>query len=276
MLSVIIVHYRTPDRLVRCLDALSRAFIPATAECIVVDNGSGRDEELARICENGPKPITLVSSGNNEGLASAANRAFRISRGKYILNLNPDVTVSPHSVGILYRFLEDHPDVGAVFPKLLNQDGSLQLSCRRFYDLPTVILRRTPLHRLMGKVHVDRHLMTDFDHRSVRNVDWALGAAFLVRREALYPGNRLFDRRYFLYFEDVDLCMGLRRRGWRVVYHPEAVMIHDHIRRSASKPFSRANWEHFISYLKFSLKQSGCKAYPINPSTERFHVEATG
>jgi len=239
--------------------------MPASAEFFVVDNGSGSDQKLARICENGPKPITLISNGNNKGLASAANRAFRISRGEYILNLNPDVTVSPHSVELLYHFLEDNPGVGAVFPKLLNQDGSLQLSCRRFYDLPTVILRRTPLHRLMGRGRMDRHLMMDFDHRSLRNVDWALGAAFLVRREALYPRNRLFDHRYFLYFEDVDLCMGLRHRGWKVMYHPEAVMIHDHIRRSASMPFSRANWEHFISYLRFCLKQTGCQAHPIKP-----------
>ena len=237
--------------------------MPASAEFFVVDNGSGRDQELARICESGPKPVTFIANGSNDGLASAANRAFRKSRGEYILNLNPDVMATPRSVTILFDFLKNNPDVGAVFPKLLNKDGSLQLSCRRFYDLPTVILRRTPLHRIVGKRRLDRHLMTDFDHRTVRNVDWALGAAFLIRRKALYPQNRLFDHRYFLYFEDVDLCMDLRRRGWRVTYHPDAVMFHDHIRHSASKPFSRANWAHFTSYLKFSLKQCGCKVHPV-------------
>jgi GT2 family glycosyltransferase len=237
--------------------------MPAPAEIFVVDNGSGHDQELARICEIGPKPITFIFNGNNEGLASAANRAFRKSRGEYILNLNPDVTVTPRSVTILFDFLENNPEVGAVFPRLLNEDGSLQMSCRRFYDLPTVILRRTPLHRIVGKRRLDRHLMADFDHGSVRNVDWALGAAFLVRRKALHPHNRLFDDRYFLYFEDVDLCMDLQRRGWRVIYHPDAVMYHDHIRHSASKPFSRANRAHLISYLKFCLKQYGCKVHPV-------------
>ena len=98
--------------------------------------------------------------------------------------------------------------------------------------------------------------MADWDHNALREIDWALGAAFMARRSALAKG-RLFDDRYFLYMEDVDLCLTLRQNGWGVYYVPTAVMTHHHIGTSRKKAISRANWEHLKSYINFLMKHGG-------------------
>jgi len=252
-LSIIIVHYNQPQHLAKCFDSIKKAHLPDPTEIIVVDNGSRNLQSVQRICSNGSGPVDLICNRTNLGLARAANLAMKRASGKYLLNLNPDVQVSRDSVLQLERYLHENPGTGIVFPRLLHPDGSLQLSCRTHYDMLTVLLRRTPLSKIYNGPRIRRHLMADWDHDKPREIDWALGAAFMVRREAL-PQGRIFDDRYFLYMEDVDICFTLRQRGWGVRYMPSAVMIHDHIRSSATKTISRANLEHLISFIRFQLK----------------------
>jgi GT2 family glycosyltransferase len=95
--------------------------------------------------------------------------------------------------------------------------------------------------------------MQDWDHADVADVDWGLGAAMLVRKMAL-PGGQLFDERFFLYFEDVDLCLRLHRSGWKVAYNPKAVMIHQHRRDSAEAGALLAKLHHLRSLTKFLWK----------------------
>ncbi len=258
MISIIIVHYRTPGRLADCLDALSTAELPEPTEILVADNYSQCDGELKSLCSSARHPVKLRLSGRNEGLACAANRAFRESGGEYVLNLNPDVLVSGDAVARLHEHLVRNPETGVVFPKLLNPDGTLQYSCRRCYDWQTIVLRRTPLGRSAGGRRLRSHLMADYDHTETREVDWALGAAFMVRRDAA-PEHGLFDDRYFLYLEDVDLCTDMWKRGWKVIYHPHATMVHDHRRGSARNPLGKENWSHLVSCLKYCLKHGGFK-----------------
>jgi N-acetylglucosaminyl-diphospho-decaprenol L-rhamnosyltransferase len=258
MISIIIVHYRTPERLRECLASLREARLPEVPEILVVDNNSQCDGELRRLCNSARYPVKLRLSGRNEGLACAANRAFRESRGEFILNLNPDVLVTGDAVARLHEHLVENPGTGVVFPKLLNPDGTLQHSCRRAYDWQTIVLRRTPLGRSQDGRRVRRHLMMDYDHKETREVDWALGAAFMMRRSAA-PEHGLFDQRYFLYLEDVDLCADMWKRGWKVVYHPDAIMVHDHRRGSAGNPLGRENRSHLVSCLRYCLKHRGFK-----------------
>jgi N-acetylglucosaminyl-diphospho-decaprenol L-rhamnosyltransferase len=182
------------------------------------------------------------------------NIGFRRTSGTYVLVLNPDIEVRPDSIKTLIDYMESAPDVGLCAPKLLNPDGTLQYSCRTYYSLRTVLLRRTVLGRLFpDHPCVRTHLMTDWDHEGRREVDWVLGAAFMLRRSAL-PVEGVMDERFFLYFEDVDLCLRLHKSGWKVVYNPAAVMVHHHQRASAQGLLSRAKFEHVRSWIKFSLK----------------------
>jgi hypothetical protein len=224
-------------------------------EIIIIDNHS-TDESCQLVREKFPD-LYLIENVKNLGFARAVNQGFRKAKGKYLLILNPDVELLPGSADKMIDFLERHPEAGLLLPKLINPDGSLQFSCRKFYDFSTLLFRRTPLGRIFpNHWTIRRHLMMDWNHEEVREVDWGLGACMFLRREALV-GQGIFDERFFLYFEDVDLCFRLKKKGWKVIYNPEAVMVHAHLRQSAGGFFNREKWEHFKSLIKFCCKHRG-------------------
>ncbi len=255
--SVIVPNYNTAKSLLSCLKSMGKGFEGIRHEIIVVDNHS-RDNSCHLVRKEFPG-LTLVENPSNLGFGSAVNQGHRIARGKYLLVLNPDITLLPGSVEKAIGFLEGHPEVGLLLPKLLNPDGTLQYSCRTFLDFSTILFRRTPLGKIFPHHEILRkYLMTDWDHGEVREVDWGLGACMFIRREAI-KGPHLFDERFFLYFEDIDLCFRLKNEGWKVIYYPEAVMVHTHVRQSARGLINRAKWEHIRSSIKFYFKYRGLK-----------------
>jgi N-acetylglucosaminyl-diphospho-decaprenol L-rhamnosyltransferase len=251
-ISIVIVSYRTPEHLRRCLRVLASDSSRRSREILVVDNDSGDESaELARSFDG----VRVIETGENLGFAGGVNRGLAEATGRFITIMNPDVEVRPEALDTLADFLEAHPESGIVAPKLLNPDGTLQYSCRRFYTLTTLVLRRTVLGRLFpGAAPLRRHLMLDYDHASPRAVDWVAGAMLMVRREALDDVGPMDDR-YFLYFEDVDWCTRMQARGWLVHYVPEATVIH-HWQR-ASRNFGSAARRHLGSGLRFFDRWSG-------------------
>jgi GT2 family glycosyltransferase len=184
---------------------------------------------------------------------------MRDSRGRYVLIMNPDITVRPESVDTMVRFMDRNPDVGIMGPKLLHPDGSVDHSCYRFPKWTTPVYRRTPLGRLsVGREEVGRYVMADYDHGQTRDVDWLLGAVLMVRKSAIEKVG-MFDERYFLYFEDTDWCRRFWDAGYRVVYHTGATMVHYHERLSAQVPWilgplSKSTRVHIASCIKYFRK----------------------
>jgi N-acetylglucosaminyl-diphospho-decaprenol L-rhamnosyltransferase len=253
VVSIVIVHYRSPDILEHCLERIAAARIGLPHETIVVDNAPA-DEAATRIAER--QGARAIVNERNVGYGPAVNQGMAAARGRFFLVLNPDVEVLPGSVEALAAYLEAHPPVGVCGPKLLNPDGSLQYSARTYYTFWTILLRRTFIGRLFPRAHALReHLMMDWDHGEERDVDWMMGGALLVRRAAVDDVGGM-DERFFLYFEDVDWCSRMHRRGWRVVYVPQAEMIHAHQRASARGFLSRGQRIHIESALRFYEKWS--------------------
>lgn len=222
--SVVIVNYRTEAALGECLASLGTRADPGAIEVIVVDNsatlaasGLPRRFPWARFLEN----------RENLGFAGASNQGLRLARGRHLLLLNPDTVVGDGALPALIGYLDAHPEVGAVGARLLDADGSLQYSCRRFpgyltiffgrYSLMTRLLPWNPISR--------RYLYLDWDHRTPAEVDWLSGACLMVRREVLESVGPLDDG-YFLFVEDMDWCRRIRDAGWRIVYVPDAVVTH--------------------------------------------------
>jgi GT2 family glycosyltransferase len=170
--------------------------------------------------------VTVLESRENLGFPRGHNRAAQEARGRHLLMLNPDTVVQEGALQKLVAFLDSHPEAAAVGPRLLNLDGSLQYSCRRFPRPMAAILRNTPLGRLAPRNRFTRgYLMTDWDHTTAQQVDWVSGAAVCIRREAWEEVGG-FDEGFFMYAEDVDWCLRAHRAGWRVCYLPEAVIVH--------------------------------------------------
>jgi GT2 family glycosyltransferase len=252
LLSVVIVNYRSGELLNACLEALFSEVNRRDCEVLVVNND--RASDLSSVQALRKPGVLTIQNGANVGFGAAANIGFKQSKGEFLLMLNPDVLVRPGAVKMLLEAMQSHPDVGIALPQLRNPDESLQYSCRQFYTWSALWMRRGPWRRrLASHPSVRRHLMQEWDHASLAEVDWGLGAAMLVRRKAV-PGAQLFDERFFLYFEDVDLCWRLRRAGWKVVYNPAAVMIHQHRRDSAQAGASLAKLHHLGSLMKFLWK----------------------
>jgi len=250
--SLIVVHYHTRPALSRLLQSLLSA-PPAPLKEVLIVNNSG--EALDDLVAGLPWPARVIATGRNLGYARGVNEGIRAAREEDLLILNPDVCVEPGAIEALERCAAEHVRAGIVVPKLLNPDGTLQLSARRFYNWRTLLMRRVPLGAYTARSRILReHLMADWGHDDERQIDWAIGAAMLVRRRAVRDVG-LMDERYFLYFEDVDWCQRMWRHGYEVIYCANARMVHEYARGSAGfRP--RSLRAHAAGLLRFTEKWS--------------------
>jgi len=260
-LSIIIVNYKSRVKLLACLESLA-AFLPPELkrEVIVVENDSGDD--LSDLNAKYPG-LKLILSARNLGMGGGNNLGLNIASGDYILILNPDTVIKSSAVAVLLDYLKNHPEVGLVGPKLLYPDGSLQYSCSKFPSFFMPILRRTFLGDYFS-ARRDSFMMADFNHQEIKEVDWLMGSCLMFKRQLKLSDGSVFsprfDERYFMYFEDIDICRTIRANGFKIVYNPQAVVIHDHQRESAKHPWyialfrDKITWIHIASWLKFFKK----------------------
>ena len=251
-LSIVIVGYNSLPELGQCLASVRDSVASLRSETVVVDNGSA--DGTVEFVEREHPEVRLVANGRNLGYSRAVNQGIAEATARYVLVLNPDIVVLPDALDRLVSFMDEHPDVGIAGAKLLNPDGSLQYSCRRFYTFWTLVLRRTPLGKLLEKGRtISNYLMLDFDHEESREVDWVIGACMIVRRTALADFGGM-DERFFLYFEDVDWCYRVWQSGWKVWYVADSVMRHRHARESARPGLSKQLVAHGLSMIHFYEK----------------------
>jgi GT2 family glycosyltransferase len=231
-------------------------------EIIVVDNGSS-DGCGEMIKENFPE-IKFIQLPKNIGFAAGNNVGIKETKGEYIMLLNPDVTALNGSIEKMVGFMKTHPEVGLAGPKLINPDGTYQISCRTFQTPKLILYRRTPLGNFKQAARELReHLMTDFDHKSNREVDWVMGACMLVRQSALDKVG-LLDERFFFYVEDMDWCRRFWENGFKVYYLAETEMVHLYERASAVESwkfwtFNKMTRRHIASWVKYFAKYFGTK-----------------
>ncbi|MCX6797823.1 MAG: glycosyltransferase, partial [Candidatus Falkowbacteria bacterium] len=229
-------------------------------EIIVVENNSGDDlSNLNKL----NKKINLIESPKNLGMGGGNNLGIDSSSGNYILILNPDTIVGLDSIKILYDYLNNDTTVGLVGPKLIYPDASLQYSCSKFPIFWMPILRRTFLGDYFSGLR-DSFTMNDFDHNSIKAVDWLMGSCLMFKKKIVLANQEIFsphfDKRYFMYFEDTDLCRSIWIKGLKVIYNPEAVVVHNHGRDSARHPWyiallkDKITWIHIFSLFKYFAK----------------------
>jgi N-acetylglucosaminyl-diphospho-decaprenol L-rhamnosyltransferase len=222
-LSVIIVNWNVRDLLRRCLHSILANLPACQLEIIVVDNGS-TDGSPEMVRTEFPQ-VHLMANPDNRGFTAANNQGLAVARGRYVLLLNPDTEVVGDALETLVAFADAHPDVGVVGPQLLNPDGTVQSSRRRFPTLATALLESTWLQPYAPRRLLARYYVLDRPDDKVQDVDWVTGAALMARREAVEQVGPL-DEGFFMYSEELDWCRRFRAAGWRVVYLPTARVIH--------------------------------------------------
>jgi len=264
LLSVVIVSWNVREDLRECLRSILGTGDQGLGtgdqvEVIVVDNAS-TDGTVEMVRREFPQ-VRLIVNSENIGYTRANNIGIRQSGGKYILLLNPDTIVKPGALRALVECAEAHPEAGVIGAKLLNPDGSIQRSARSFPDIGAGLFRNTFLGRLFpNNPFVRRYLLTDFGYDEVREVDWVSGAAMLVRRE-LFDRIGLLDERFWAYCEDVDLCWRAWQAGFKVLFCPNAVIVHK-IGRSSDQRLVPSLIQHHKSMWLFYLKNYR-RRYPL-------------
>lgn len=220
-LWIVIVNYNTARLLPEMFAALERAAEGIDHRCIVIDNASS-DDSVVRLRSDYPHHL-LLANESNVGFGRANNQALPHIDGKYVLLLNTDAFVAPDTLAKTLEYMERHPECGALGVRLVGRDGELQPSYRNFPTPVNVFLARTGLKRFFPWVRMVDDMR--WDHASVRECDWVPGCYFLVRREVI-DATGLFDPRFFLYYEEVDLCRRIKQAGWQVIFYPHTSVVH--------------------------------------------------
>jgi GT2 family glycosyltransferase len=201
-LSVIVVNYNTAELLQACLNSV-QSQTGATFEVFVVDNASA-DDSVARVQKNFPW-VGLIEGPVNLGFAKANNLAINRATGRYLYFLNPDTEVRPGCFASMLRFMEAHPEIGMAGTSIVYPNGSPQSSVENRYP---------------GERHAGDELSG-----LPGSIAWLLGASLIARSEAIAAAGG-FDEGYFLYGEDIDLGLAVRKKGWELGYVPEATIVH--------------------------------------------------
>lgn len=260
--SVIIVCFRAYQELADCLVSVDGQSRPP-AEVIVVDQ-AGAPGELGVIAGRFPR-VTFIEVVENKGFAGGVNLGAQRATGDGLLVLNPDCVLEPTALGELAGWLQHHPGVGIVGPRIRNSDGSRQASARRFPDWTTGIAgRRSWLSRVLPANRLSRGnlLSQEIGDDPVR-VDWVSGACFLVRREA-FDAVGGFDPGFFLYWEDADFCRRLVNAGWQTWHHPGPEVTHA-VGRSSRRMPVRALVAFHRSAFRYYWKHGSVLARALAP-----------
>lgn len=233
--SVVIVNWNVRDLLRRCLASvaisddlfvagIAKSAGPWTAEVIVVDNAS-TDGSAAMLAREYPW-VSVIVNADNIGFTRGNNQGLAVSRGRFVLFLNPDTEIAADTIATMLGFAAANPAVGIVGPQLRYGDGSPQSSRRRFPTLATFLIESTVVQQWWPRNQVlSRYYMLDRSDNAVSRVDWVVGACMLVRREVLDQIGG-FDEGFFMYSEELDLCRRAVSAGWQVVYYPPARVTH--------------------------------------------------
>lgn len=233
-LSVIIITWNMADLVRECLDRLLGQTHHASMEIIIVDNAS-RDGTTDIIRSEYPQ-VTLIANEENVGYARANNQAIGISKGRYILLHNTDAMVIEDAVDRMVAFMDAHPGVGVLGPRLLNVDGSLQRwTAGAFPSLGSAICHFFMLSRVAPGRRLLRGMYLSHDFDRPTEVDWVSSASFILRAEALREVGVL-DETFFAYMEDVDICYRMKQAGWQVCYDPECSVVHYMGQNTKSRP----------------------------------------
>ena len=252
--GAVLVTYESAADLPGCVESITSAAPPGGVEVVVVDNAS-RDgsAEVARALG-----LKVIENPGNEGYARAMNAGAAATSSAWVLALNPDTRLPPGALAHLLVTGEVDPAVGCVGPDLRNPDGTWYPTGRRF---PSLVVGG--LHALLAPVWpsnpATRHYhMADADRRHPVTVDWVSGACMLLRRSA-FEAVGGFDGGYFMYFEDMDLCLRLARAGWRVVLDPGVRVEHAGGNSTRKAPYRKV-LNHHRSTLRFY-----CRRYASDP-----------
>ena len=250
-ISLIIVNRNVGKLLYQCLDSIKNSK-GISYEVIIVDNASS-DGSQTLLAQKYPE-AKLIANSQNLGFAAACNIGIKAAAGKYPVLLNPDTLIEPDCLKDLFEFMESNPKAGLAGPKVYSPDGSLQPTIRVIPGYLNILFsRKSPIAVIWpGNPGTSRYILRSLPKDKPSQVPALAGVCLILRREMLEQIG-LLDERYFMYLEDIDLCLSASQKGWQAFYVPQARLMH-HWGKSSEQDKARMNEEHRRSMYLFFEK----------------------
>ena len=221
--SIILVNWNTRDLLKECISSIF-AQTKSNFEIFVVDNAS--DDESALMVRNYFPTVKLIENSQNLGFAAATNQAINVCQGKYIFLLNPDTKILDHAIDKLIAILNQNDQVGLVACKLLNRDFSVQTNVGKFYSFWNTLFTNPVISKFSNPIKlISNKQISSSNHVSDQEIDWARSSALMIRKKAMDQAG-YFDEQFYIYGEELDLCWRLKHFGWKLLFHPNAEILH--------------------------------------------------
>ena len=257
-ISIIIVNYNTKNYLLNCVNSIFESMYRGSFEVIVVDNNSC-DNSIKLIEDN--NKVDIIKNNDNLGFSKAVNMGLKKSLGKYVCILNPDTVLDINSLEILFDYMEEEIDVACVSPKIINSDGTFQISCKR--SLPKIknsFFKLTAIDRLFpDSIFFSSYNLLYLDENISHQVEVISGACMFIRRKT-FESVGYFDESFFLYGEDIDYCHRMSDLKMKVVYYPSSKVTHFKGVSAQSRPYEVIS-EFHNSMIKYYNKYES--KYPI-------------
>lgn len=224
-ISVIIVNYNVKEYLAQSLSSIQRSLKGIPHEIIVVDNNSV--DGSTSLIKSKFSEVILIENKENVGFGKANNQAIRLAKGEFVVLINPDTVVQEDIFVKLLEFFNQNPPAGAVTCKIINPDGTFSIDCRHSIPTPSIALwkvlglsRLFPKSRMFGKYN-----LTYLDENQTYQVP-AISGSFMMIRHQVLDKVGLFDERFFMYCEDIDLCQRINASGYQIFYVPTTQIVH--------------------------------------------------
>lgn len=236
LISIIIVEYHSIEEIKRCLSSIQRT-IMLPYEIIVSSNSCYNENERPRESDYADN-VRWVYNETNGGFAYAMNKGLKKAKGDYLIIMNSDCSFT-ESLQPIVNFLQSHPEVGAIAPRIIDHEGNIQDTARPYVSLPRFLWRQ--IRRIITReISI---LNTSMDYNKIQTVDWVIGAFIMVTRHA-YDRVGGLDESFFMYAEDIDWCTRIRKHGYEVVYYPKVTIKYKGTRRA------RENAHYALIFLK--------------------------
>lgn len=255
-IDIIIVNHNSSKCTIKAIESLKEKINGYIPNIIVVDNAS---IDTPEIVASKFSDVELLINKENLGFSKAINQALKKTMNDYSVILNPDTVIVNGFIKEVIDYLEKNQDIGIVGPRIFDSDGSIQGSARRFPTFWTSMFgRKSPLTKMFPNNPFTRKEFVCFneDAREVFEVDWVSGACMVIRRKSLEAVGG-FDERFFLYWEDTDICKRVRDAGWKIVYYTRAKVIHYIGRSSSTKPIESIYHFHNSCFKLFQKHARG-------------------
>ena len=267
--SIIIINWNGGSLLTGCIESIVRSAPKASYEIVVIDNAS-QDQSLVTLRASevaapmiANRQVRIINNSENRGFGAANNQAFALTTSPFVFLLNLDTEVRPGAIDTLVEKLRSDPTIGACGPRILNPDGSLQVSV--FFSPPrcwhTVLSQLWLYHLLPQNLRGELLLGWHWKHDRERSVPMLAAAAIMARREMIERVGG-FDERFHMYAEDNEWCWRMRKSDWRLVFVPEAVVIH-HGAQSSAKRWTPAERLRVIMRANFDFEHQALSRWQL-------------